>query len=194
MAWRDLHDGAQQRLVTLALLLREAQATAPAENDSLVRQLDEVADGLGAALEELRVIARGIHPAVLAKGGLQPALKALGRRCPVPADLRVQVADRLPGPVEIAAYYVVSEALTNAARHACATAVQVEVTAGETMLRVSIRDDGCGGADIGRGSGLTGLQDRVEALSGRITLHSPSGAGTALEVHIPLKQGLRYFI
>ena len=184
---RDLHDGAQQRLVTLVLRLREAKATAPTGTDALLGRLDEVADGLDAALEELREIARGIHPAVLANGGLRPALRALARRSPVPVDLRVQVAGRLPDPVEIAAYYVVSEALTNTARHASAAAVCVDVAVGDTMLRISVRDDGRGGADVAGGSGLTGLQDRVEALSGRITLHSPPGEGTALEVHIPLR-------
>jgi signal transduction histidine kinase len=183
---RDLHDGAQQRLVTLALRLRAAQAAASEGTDALVARLDEVADGLDAALEELREIARGIHPAVLASGGLRPALRALARRCPVPVELRVQVADRLPDPVEIAAYYVVAEALTNAARHAGATAVHIEVAAETTMLRVGVRDDGQGGADVDFGSGLTGLRDRVEALRGQVTLHSPPGEGTVLEVLIPL--------
>ena len=185
---RDLHDGAQQRLVTLALRLREAQAAASPGAGDLVAGLDEVADGLEAALEELRGIARGIHPAVLAHGGLRPALAALARRCPMPVDLRVEVASRLPGRVEIAAYYVVSEALTNAARHARATTVRVDVIVDDKTLLVSVRDDGCGGAAIGRGSGLTGLKDRVEALSGQITLHSQPDAGTALEVRIPLEQ------
>ena len=119
--------------------------------------------------------------------GCAPALKALSRRCPVPVDLHVQVPGRLPGPVEIAAYYVVCEALANTAKHAHATAakVEVEVAAGECMLRVRVRDDGRGGADFGRGSGLVGLKDRLDALGGRIALHSPPGAGTTLEVHIP---------
>ena len=185
---RDLHDGAQQRLVTLGLRLREAQAAASARGGDLAAGLDEVADGLEAALAELREIARGIHPAVLAHGGLRPALAALARRCPTPVDLRVRVAGRLPGPVEIAAFYVVSEALTNTARHARATAVRVEVAADDKTLRVSVRDDGRGGATVGRGSGLTGLKDRIEALSGQITLRSRPDAGTALEVRIPLEQ------
>jgi signal transduction histidine kinase len=183
---RDLHDGAQQRLITLALRLREAQAAAPPDAVDLITGLDGVAAGLEAALEELREIARGIHPTVLAEGGLRPALAALARRCPVPVDLQVQVAGRLPGPVEIAAYYVVSEALTNAARHAGATVTDVTVTVGEGVLRVRVHDDGRGGAAVGRGSGLTGLKDRVEALGGLFALHSPPGAGTALEVHLPL--------
>jgi len=125
---------------------------------------------------------------VLARGGLGPALAALAHRCPVPVDLHVQAADRLPGPVEIAAYYVVSETLTNTAKHAGASAaeVEVEVITGEDVLRVRVRDDGRGGAEFGGGSGLLGLKDRVEALGGRIRLHSPPGSGTTLEVHVPL--------
>jgi len=182
---RDLHDGAQQRLVTLALRLREAQATAPSGTEEVVKRLDGVAAGLEAALEELREIARGIHPAILAQGGLRPALTALARHCQVPVNLDVQVPVRLPHPVEIAAYYVVSEALTNTARHAGAAVATVEVTAGPGVLRVCVRDDGCGGAGFGRGSGLVGLRDRVEALGGHVSLHSPPGAGTTLNAEIP---------
>ncbi len=183
---RDLHDGAQQRLVTLALRLREIQATAPPGAGDLVRRLDGVAAGLETALDELREIARGIHPAVLAEGGLGPALRTLARRCPVPVELDVQVPGRLPGPLEIAAYYVVSEALTNTARHADAAAATVTVTVGEGMLRVCVRDDGRGGADFGSGSGLLGLKDRVEALNGRLSLDNSPGKGTTLEAYIPL--------
>jgi signal transduction histidine kinase len=183
---RDLHDGAQQRLVTLALQVREAQATASAAAGGLVTRLDGVAAGLQAALEELRETARGIHPAILTEGGLRPALQALARRCPVPVDLGVQVNGRLPGPVEIAAYYAVSEALTNTAKHASASAIEVRVTADDGVLRACVRDDGRGGADFGRGSGLAGLKDRVEALGGRITLHSPAGAGTTLHLCLPM--------
>ena len=138
-----------------------------------------------AALEELREIARGIHPAILAQGGLRPALTALARHCPVPVNLDVQVPARLPGPVEIAAYYVVSEALANTARHAGAAVATVEVTAGPGVLRVRCHDDGCGGAGFGHGSGLVALRDRVEALGGHISLHSPPGAGTTLTADIP---------
>jgi signal transduction histidine kinase len=187
---RDLHDGAQQRLVTVALRLREAQAKAPPEAGELARELTGVAGELDAALDELREIARGIHPAVLARGGLGPALTALARRCSIPVDLRVHVAGRLPDPVEIAAYYVVSEALTNTARHsgAAAAEVGVEVVADETILLVRVRDDGRGGAAFSRGSGLLGLKDRVEALGGQIWLQSPPGKGTTLEVRIPLRE------
>jgi signal transduction histidine kinase len=187
---RDLHDGAQQRLVTLALELRAAQAAAPPGAGELVKKLDGVAAGLVAALDELREIAHGVHPVALAHGGLRPALAALARRSAVPVDLDVQVAGRLPDPVQTAAYYVVCEALANTAKHANASAVRVEVTAGEGVLRVRVCDDGRGGAAFGRGSGLVGLKDRVEALGGRITLDSPPGAGTALEVHIPLRNGV----
>jgi signal transduction histidine kinase len=182
---RNLHDGAQQRLVTLALQVREAQAMAPPETGQLATRLDGVASGLGATLEELRVIARGIHPAVLTDRGLGPALKALARSCAIPVSLRVCVG-RLPGPVEIAAYYVASEALANTVKHARASAADVEVEASDGMLRVRVRDDGCGGAAFGCGSGLVGLKDRVEALGGRIHLDSPRGAGTTLRARLPL--------
>jgi signal transduction histidine kinase len=122
---------------------------------------------------------------VLAQGGLRPALKALARRCPIPVHLHVQVPDRPAGQVEIAAYYVVSEALTNTAKHAHASAADVQVIAGDGVLRVCVRDDGRGGADLGHGSGLVGLKDRAEALGGTIFLHSSPGEGTTLEVRIP---------
>jgi signal transduction histidine kinase len=186
---RDLHDGAQQRLVTLALRLREAQAAASPGAGDLVRGLDRVASGLACALEELREIARGIHPAMLTEGGLRPALHALTRRSDIPVDLRVPVPGRLPSQVEIAAYYVVSEALVNTTKHANASAAGVEVVTGEGALRVRVCDDGRGGAAFGGGSGLVGLKDRVEALGGRMTLHSPPGAGTTLEAHLPLRGG-----
>jgi signal transduction histidine kinase len=183
---RDLHDGAQQRLVTLALQVQELQEGVPSGTGELARELAGVTAGLEAALEELREIAGGIHPAALAQSGLRPALNALARRCPVPVDLNVQVEDRPPQSVEIAAYYVVSEALANTAKHAGAGAAEVAVVAGDRILSVRVRDDGRGGADLGRGSGLLGLRDRVEALGGRISLRSPPGRGTVLEVHIPL--------
>jgi signal transduction histidine kinase len=183
---RDLHDGAQQRLVSLALELRAAQAAAPPGTGELVQRLDGVAAGLTGVLEELREIARGLHPAVLADGGLRPALKALARRSVVPVHLHVQVEGRLPEPVEIAAYYVVSQALTNTAKHAHATVVDVEVAGGGGDLHVRVRDDGRGGAHFGHGSGLVGLKDRAEALGGRILLHSPPDAGTDLEITLPL--------
>ncbi len=122
-----------------------------------------------------REIARGIHPAVLAKGGLRFALRTLARRCPIPVDLQVHAKKRLPEPIEVSAYYVVAEALTNAARHAHASAVGVEAEIVGDLLRVAVRDNGVGGASLAGGSGLAGLKDRVEALGGRIVLHSPPG-------------------
>jgi signal transduction histidine kinase len=183
---RDLHDGAQQQLVSLALQLRAAQAAVPAEAGELAAQLDDVAAGLTDVLDDLREIARGLHPAALAEGGLRSALKTLARRSAVPVRLAVGVDGRLPEPIEIAAYYVVAEALTNTAKHASATVADVQVTAGDGVLRVRVRDDGRGGADLTRGSGLVGLTDRVEALGGHITLHSPTGAGTTVEIALPL--------
>jgi signal transduction histidine kinase len=183
---RDLHDGVQQRLVSLALRLRAAQSAAPRGAGELVRQLDGVATGLVEAIEELSEIARGLHPAILAESGLRPALEALARRSAVPVELDVRVEGRLPQPVEIAAYYAVAEALTNVAKHARASAAEVQVEIGQGVLHVSVRDDGHGGADFGRGSGLVGLKDRVEALGGRIWLDNPPGAGTALDIVLPL--------
>jgi signal transduction histidine kinase len=180
---RDLHDGTQQRLVSLALKLRAAQTAVPPE---LRGQLDEaVADATG-ALAELTEIARGIHPAVLAERGLAPALKTLARRSPIPVDLHVRADERLPEEVEVSAYYVVAEALTNAAKHSGASAVSVEVEVAGEVLRVAVRDDGAGGVGLARGTGLAGLKDRVEALGGRIFLHSRPGAGTSLQAEFPL--------
>jgi GAF domain-containing protein len=180
---RDLHDGAQQRLVSLALQLRAAQA---AMSPEVGAQLDHaVAEAVG-ALDELTEIARGIHPAILAERGLAPAVKMLARRSPVPVDLQVQVNQRLPEPVEVSVYYVIAEALTNAAKHAGASTVSVQIEVAGDGLLVEVRDDGAGGADFSRGTGLAGLKDRVEALGGRILLDSPPGAGTSLRVELPL--------
>ena len=152
----------------------------------MAQQLDGMASGLTGVLEELREIARGIHPAALAGGGLQPALKTLARRSAVPVRLDVGVERRLPESIELAAYYVVSEALTNTAKHAHATVADVRLTAGDGELRVWVRDDGRGGADLAGGTGLVGVQDRVEALGGSISVQSPPGAGTTLEIAFPL--------
>jgi signal transduction histidine kinase len=183
---RDLHDRAQQRLVSIALQLRAAQAAAPAEAGDLAGRLAGAVAEVAGVLDELREIANGLHPAVLTEGGLRPALKALARRSAVPVRLDVRVEGRLPEPAEIAAYYVVAEALTNAAKHAHSSVVDVEAAVGEGVLRVCVRDDGHGGADLASGSGLVGLRDRVEALGGRLSLDSPPGAGTTLEVHLPV--------
>ena len=145
-----------------------------------------MAAGLDDVLEELREIARGLHPAILADGGLRPALKTLARRSAVPVHLDIQVDRRLPEPVETAAYYTVAEALTNTAKHAHATAADIEVAESDGVLHVRVRDDGRGGADFSHGSGLVGLKDRAEALGGHLRLHSPPGAGTTLEITLPL--------
>jgi signal transduction histidine kinase len=184
---RDLHDGTQQRLVSLVLDLRAAQAAVPPELPELRAQLARVADGLTGALEDLRELSRGIHPAVLSEGGLAPALKALARRSAVPVELEVEVPARLAEPVEVAAYYVVSEALANTAKHANASVIYVRVQAGDDRLQLSVRDDGVGGATPGRGSGLVGLTDRVQALGGTITIHSPAGQGTRLQIDLPVQ-------
>jgi signal transduction histidine kinase len=183
---RDLHDGAQQRLVTLTLELRAAQGAVPPELGELASELSRVAEGLTSALDNLREIAHGVHPAILAEGGLGPALKTLARRSPLPVELDVRAHARLPERVEVAAYYVVSETLTNAAKHAHASIVRVDVDVVERVLHLSVRDDGHGGADPSRGSGLVGLKDRVEALGGTISVQSPLGAGTSVDVELPL--------
>jgi signal transduction histidine kinase len=182
---RDLHDGAQQRLVSLALQLRAAQATATDGNE-LAAELDRAVAALDGALEELRELARGIHPATLAEGGLTPALKALARRSAVPVQLHLGTRARLPEQVEVTAYYVVAEALTNAAKHADASIVQVDVDADAGLVRLDVRDDGIGGADPSRGSGLVGLKDRVEAMGGTLRVDSRPGQGTRLLVELPL--------
>jgi signal transduction histidine kinase len=184
---RDLHDGVQQRLVALALAQRMAEAMVPPELRELQAQLSRVADGMVGALDELREISRGIHPAILSLGGLAPALRALARRSAVPVELEVRAETKLPEPMEVAAYYVVSEALTNTAKHAHASAVHVAVEAREDVLELSIRDDGCGGADPTRGSGLIGLADRIDALGGTIEVASPVGQGTTLLVTLPIE-------
>jgi signal transduction histidine kinase len=183
---RDLHDGAQQRLITLAVALRRADAKLPAGADGLRADLAGVAEGLTTAIDELRELSRGIHPSILTEGGLSPALKALGRRSPVRVKLDMGFEQRLPDHVEVAAYYTVSEALTNASKHANATRVWVSLRVEDDVLLLSVRDDGVGGADFNRGSGLTGLRDRIEALEGRIQIESPSGSGTLIEVEIPI--------
>jgi signal transduction histidine kinase len=184
---RDLHDGTQQRLVSLVLDLRAAEAAVPPERPELRAQVGRVADGLTGALEELRELSRGIHPAILSEGGLAPALKALARRSPVPVELTVDVEARLPEPVEVAAYFVVSEALANTAKHAQASVAEVAARARDGLLHLSVNDDGVGGAAPGGGSGLVGLADRVEALGGTIKVHSPAGRGTRLQIDLPIQ-------
>jgi signal transduction histidine kinase len=183
---RDLHDGAQQRLVTLGLRARTAEATVPAELDVLRNQLSELASGLSGVSTELQEISRGIHPAILSEGGLGPALKSLGRRSAVPVSFDVAIERRLPDAVEVAAYYVVAEALTNVAKHAQASRVEVCTQTTDAALRLSIQDDGIGGADFHKGSGLIGLKDRVEVVGGQLGVTSPAGSGTLIDITIPL--------
>jgi signal transduction histidine kinase len=184
---RDLHDGTQQQLVSLMLELRAAQATEPSEVAELTAQLARAERGLAAVLEELREISMGIHPAILSRGGLRAALTALAHRSLVPVELDLRAERRLPEHLEVAAYYVVSEALTNAAKHAHASAVHVELEAHNAIVRLAIRDDGIGGADPGHGSGLVGLSDRIEALGGTLQVTSPTGSGTTLLIQIPIE-------
>jgi len=183
---RNLHDGIQQRLVSLALDTRRAEARVPDDLIELRNQLTDVAGGLAATLDDLREIARGIHPAILSKGGLELALKALARRSAVPVELDVRLPTRPPPPVEIATYYVVAETLTNAAKHAKASMVRVEAAIRDSRMEISIADDGAGGADPSGGSGLMGLIDRIDALGGRTTITSPRGEGTTVRVELPV--------
>jgi signal transduction histidine kinase len=183
---RDLHDGAQQRLVSLALKLRDAQAVVPPALGELRAQLGSAVTSANDALDEVREIARGIHPAVLGSGGLRPALRALARRSPVPVRLDVHVEQRLPEHVEVSAYYVVAEALTNVAKHAHASVLSVRVEVADDLLLVAVTDDGAGGAAVGGGTGLVGIKDRVEALGGRLRLDSPDGGGTSLTAELPI--------
>ena len=183
---RDLHDGAQQQLVSLALALRAAQATLPEELEQHRSELDRVVDGLTAALDDLREIALGIHPAGISEDGLTPALKRLVARSPLRVNLDCRAEGRFPEPVEVTAYYVVSESLTNAAKYADTPVVDVAMAADGGALHVEVRDEGRGGADPAHGSGLLGLRDRVEAIGGAMSLTSPPGAGTSLRVELPL--------
>jgi PAS domain S-box-containing protein len=183
---RDLHDGTQQRLVSLGLAARAAEANVPGEWGDLRTELSQIATGLADAVQDLQEISRGIHPVLLSHGGLGPALKALARRSGVPVEVNATLEGRLPEEVEVAAYYVVSEALTNAAKHAHASAVYVDAVTENGSVQLAIRDNGLGGADPVQGSGLVGLADRVEALGGTIAIESPPGAGTSLRVRLPL--------
>ena len=183
---RNLHDGAQQRLVSLGLQLRTAEAGVPPEYPALGEQISEIIAGLTGVSDELQEISRGMHPAVLSKGGLGPAIKMLARRSTIPVELEQSVDQRLPEYAEVAAYYVLAEALTNTAKHAQATEVRVSCEVDGPNLCLRIRDDGVGGADLARGSGLLGLKDRVEAAGGQLQIASIAGRGTSLSATIPL--------
>jgi signal transduction histidine kinase len=187
---RDLHDGLQQRLVALGLTVRLAEASLSGSADlagaaELKDALGAVVDGLAEALDSVRETARGIHPAILSERGLGPAVKAAARRSPVPVRLDIRLAGRLPGPVETAAYYIVSEALANAAKHARAPLIAVSAEVRGSLLLLAIHDDGVGGARPD-GSGLSGIADRAAALGGTVRLTSPSGRGTRIDVLIPV--------
>jgi signal transduction histidine kinase len=182
---RNLHDGAQQRLVTLSLSLRIAQSTLPDDPARAHEMLEASSDELALALEELRELARGLHPAILSDRGLPDALAALAARAPVDVELGDVCAERLPPPVEAAAYYVVAESLTNVAKYADASSAQVSVKRRDGFAIVEVSDDGIGGADATQGSGLRGLADRVEALRGRLVVTSETGRGTRVRAEIP---------
>ncbi|WP_329262453.1 nitrate- and nitrite sensing domain-containing protein [Streptomyces pseudovenezuelae] len=184
---RDLHDGVQQRLVALQLDLRLAETLVTDPSSELAEQMAHVGKGLDDAFQDLLQVARGIHPAILSKGGLGPALRSLARRSAVPVALDLRLpASRLPEQLEVAAYYVTSECLTNAAKHAHARVVEVTAQVRDDVLKLTVRDDGVGGADPGRGSGLIGLIDRVEATGGKLAVGSPPGEGTTVDVRLPL--------
>jgi signal transduction histidine kinase len=181
---RNLHDGAQQRLIALSLelsLLEQELGDRDGTGERLARARQEIATSLG----ELREVARGIHPAVVSGHGLAVALEQLTTRAPVPVRLSVVIDERLPEPIEVAAYYLVSESLANVAKHSGASCATVEVSRANGQVVVEILDDGVGGADSERGSGLRGLADRVEALGGRLRVWSPSGGGTRVKAEIP---------
>jgi signal transduction histidine kinase len=184
---RNLHDGAQQRLVTLAVNLRIAQECLLENPEAAAAMLAGVGDDLKLALEELRELARGLHPAVLSDRGLEPALQSLANRAPFPVEIIGVPTLRLDEGVEAAIYYVVAESLTNAAKHADATEARIEISTTDDRATVEIRDDGKGGASIERGSGLRGLADRVEALGGQLDLKSPCGGGTFVRATLPLR-------
>jgi signal transduction histidine kinase len=183
---RNLHDGVQQRLVSLALRLRRIERRLPGEQPELKAALSEAVEELNDATDDVREIAQGIHPAILTQGGLAPALRTLALRSSVPVEVVVDHEERLPEPVEVAAYYVAAEALTNAAKHAGASRAWVNLARHDGLVRLSVRDDGAGGADPSTGSGLTGIRDRVEALGGSLAVRSRRGEGTVLDVELPL--------
>jgi signal transduction histidine kinase len=184
---RDLHDGAQQRLVAISVALRLARGLVDPDVDgALGERLELASDELGRALAELREFARGIHPAILTERGLGPALHSLAERSPVPATVESSLDGRVPPAVEATAYFVVSEALANVGKYAKATRVTIQVGAADGELTVEVADDGTGGADPARGSGLRGLTDRVAAVDGSFELYSPTGEGTRLRARIPI--------
>jgi signal transduction histidine kinase len=190
---RDLHDGAQQRLVSLVLELGMVQQEVPTEDEQLRSRLGDAIEQARAALKELRDLSRGIHPAILTEGGLGKALRALTRRSPISVQLDQHIEDRLPDHLEISAYYIVAEALTNAIKHSAASLITVraDIEEDDATLRLEVADNGVGGAQFSGGTGLLGLKDRVDTLGGRIELHSPPEQGTTLRVTLPVSQAER---
>jgi PAS domain S-box-containing protein len=187
---RNLHDGAQQRLVTLAVSLRLALSRLDSDPAAARTALAVACDELHLALDELRELARGLHPAVLSDHGLRAAVETLASRVPVPVEVADIPDERLPEPVEAAAYFLISEALTNITKYARASTVRVRVAVKDLSVVVEVSDDGVGGADPATGSGLRGLADRVEALGGSLEVVSPAGAGTSLRAELPRKPGV----
>lgn len=183
---RNLHDGTQQRLLAIGLDLQAARAGIPAELREAQADLERIEREIDAVLEDVRELSRGLHPALLSQGGLPPSLRALARKSPIPVTMDVDITRRPPEAIEIAVYYVVSEALTNAVKHSQASEVSVAVATTRASLHATIEDDGRGGAEASAGSGLIGLVDRVEALGGRFSLHSPQGGGTKVSIELPL--------
>jgi signal transduction histidine kinase len=183
---RNLHDGVQQRLIALGLDVQRVRAALGPDHSAARADLENAQRGLESVLEEVREVSRGLHPAQLSRGGLGVALRTVARRSPIPVDVRVDLAERLPPAIETAVYYVVSEALTNAIKHSRASAVSVAVTREGATLRATVADDGVGGAVAGNGSGLIGLHDRMEALGGRVALNSPQGRGTSISIELPI--------
>jgi signal transduction histidine kinase len=184
---RNLHDGIQQQLVALELEIKAVEAGIPIELRETHQELDRLEDALERVLDDVREISQGVHPATLSQWGLGPALRTLTRRSTIPIELEIGVPDRLAESIEIATYYVVSEALANVVKHAQASYARVEVRLADGWLHATVGDDGIGGADPRAGSGLTGLVDRVEALGGRLSLTSAPSQGTTLAVALPLR-------
>jgi signal transduction histidine kinase len=182
---RNLHDGVQQRLVTLSLKLGGVRDRVPDSLPAIRDDLDQLANVLIETLDEIRDLARGVHPAILVEAGLGGALQVLAQRSALPVRLHLHADDRMPAESEVTAYYVVSEAFANAIKHARASAVDIQVDMLEGMLTVQVSDDGVGGADASCGSGLTGIRDRVEAVGGTLAVHSPPGSGTVLTARLP---------
>ena len=183
---RDLHDGAQQRLVGLTLEVRMARARVEKDPESAGPFLDHVAEALGEASAELRELARGIHPALLTERGLAPAITALASRAPVPVEVGELPEERLPAATEATAYFTVAEALTNVAKYAEASHASVRLARANGALEIEVSDDGKGGAAAAPGSGLSGLADRLGALDGSLEVESPPGAGTVVRAMLPL--------